>query len=147
MRVFWSQCRPDNNLFSVIVMVRFIEAGEQSTQRNIPYMYIVVIYRIYSFKVQKQVEKPTFGKLFWSVLQLQLVLINFIFTDNVCILCLSCNVKKFKTTAKLSEKSRNKYHSNHFQQCSLSCPCLYCYCFLPLLYMNQVPVILYQVHD
>ena len=30
---------------------------------------------------------------------------NFIFSDNVCILCLSCNVKKYKTSAILSEKT------------------------------------------
>jgi hypothetical protein len=33
---------------------------------------------------------------------LQQVQINFIFNDNVCILCLSCNIKKSKTPAKLS---------------------------------------------
>ena len=36
---------------------------------------------------------------------LQRVQINFIFNDNVCILCLSCNIKKSKTTAKFSDNS------------------------------------------
>jgi hypothetical protein len=39
---------------------------------------------------------------------------NFIFSDNVRILCLSCNVIKPKTTAKLSNKNRNKRRSNSF---------------------------------
>ena len=44
--------------------------------------------------------------------------INFIFNDNVRILCLSCNIKKLKTTAILSENSWNKC-SNRFQWCHL----------------------------
>jgi len=40
-----------------------------------------------------------------------------------------------KTTAKVSEKSRNKRHSHHFQWCPLSCLCLYCYRFN--LYKNR----------
>jgi hypothetical protein len=47
---------------------------------------------------------------FWPVSQR--VQINFIFTDNERILSLSCNVKMSKTNAKLSEKSRNKRHSD-----------------------------------
>ena len=44
---------------------------------------------------------------------------NLIFNDNVRILCLSCNVKKSKTTGKLSENSWNKRRSNLFQMCHL----------------------------
>jgi hypothetical protein len=36
---------------------------------------------------------------------------NFIFSDNVCILCFLINVKKPKTTAILSKKGRNKFFS------------------------------------
>jgi hypothetical protein len=54
-------------------------------------------------------------------------------------LCLSCNVKKFKTRAKLSENSWKKRHYNIFQGCPLCSPHLYCYHFLLSLYMNQVP--------
>ena len=43
---------------------------------------------------------------------------NLISTDNVVILCLSCNVKKSKTTAKLSENSRNSLRSNNFSSMS-----------------------------
>ena len=74
---------------------------------------------------------------FWPVSQR--VQINFIFTDNECILSLSCNVKMSKTNAKLSEKSRNKRHSDWFKWCPLSHLHLYCYRFLPSLYLNQVP--------
>ena len=45
---------------------------------------------------------------------IQRVQMNYIFSDNVCILCLSCNVKKLKTTAKLSNKNRNKHRCNQF---------------------------------
>ena len=41
----------------------------------------------------------------------QRVQMNFIFSNNVYILCLSCNVKKPKTTVKSSKKRINK-HSN-----------------------------------
>ena len=47
------------------------------------------------------------------------VQINLISTDNELILCLSCNVKKSKPTAKLSENSWNKLRSNRFQWCPL----------------------------
>ena len=67
-------------------------------------------------------------------------------TDNVCILCLSCNVKNSKVTTKLSENSKNKHRSNSYQWCHLSCSHLYCYCFLLLFYMNQVPEKLYFGH-
>jgi len=71
--------------------------------------------------------------------------INFIFNDkfNVCILCLSCNINKSKTTAELSENSWNKRRSICFQWHHLWHQCLYCYRFFLLLYMNQVPEMLY----
>ena len=59
------------------------------------------------------------------------------------ILCLSCNVKKSKTTVTLSENSWNKRRYNCFQWCSLWSQPLYCYRFFLSLYMNQVPEILY----
>lgn len=49
-------------------------------------------------------------------------------------LCLSCNVKNTKTPAIVSEKSRNKCDSNHFQQCPPSHPRLYCYRYLVALH-------------
>ena len=82
--------------------------------------------------------------LFWPVSQR--VQINFIFTDNERILNLLCNVKMSKTTAKLSEKSRNKRRSDRFQWCPLSHLHLHCYRFLPSLYLNQVPENLSIVH-
>jgi hypothetical protein len=39
---------------------------------------------------------------------------NFIFTDNVRILCLSCNVKKSENLSDLDKKDRNKRHSSPF---------------------------------
>jgi hypothetical protein len=37
---------------------------------------------------------------------------NFIFNDNVRILCLSCNVKKSQNLSDLNKKARNKRHSS-----------------------------------
>ena len=60
------------------------------------------------------------------------------------ILCLSCNMKKSKTTAKLYKESRNRCCSNCFWWYPLWRRCLYCYCFfLPSLNMNYVPEKLY----
>jgi hypothetical protein len=42
------------------------------------------------------------------------VQMNFIFNDNVRILCLSCNVKKSKNLSDLNKKERNKRHSSPF---------------------------------
>jgi hypothetical protein len=39
---------------------------------------------------------------------------NFIFNDNVRILCLSCNVKKSENLSDLDKKDRNKHHSSPF---------------------------------
>jgi hypothetical protein len=39
---------------------------------------------------------------------------DFIFNDNVRILCLSCNVKKSENLSDLSKKDRNKRHSSPF---------------------------------
>ena len=69
--------------------------------------------------------------------------INFIFNDNVRIFYLSCNIKKSKTTAKLSEKSWNKRCSKRFQMRHLWRQRLYgCHFFL-LLNRNRVPEKLY----
>ena len=44
----------------------------------------------------------------------QRVHMNFIFNDNVRILCLSCNVKKFGKLVRFKKKDRNKRHSSPF---------------------------------
>jgi hypothetical protein len=44
----------------------------------------------------------------------QRVQMNFIFNDNVRILCLSCNVKKSENLSDLNKKDRNKRHSSPF---------------------------------
>jgi hypothetical protein len=75
----------------------------------IHYTYIVGKYKIYLYLLLEHVEKR--------------VQINFIFNDNVHILCLSCNIKKSKRPAKFSENNWNKRFSNCFQLCS------YCYRF------------------
>ena len=87
------------------------------------YMYIVGKYKFYLYKLFCLVSR---------------VLIYYIFSDNLHKLCLSCNVKKPKTIAKLSKKSRKKCH---FLWCLLWSQRLYR--FLPLLNMNKVPGKLY----
>jgi hypothetical protein len=44
----------------------------------------------------------------------QQVQMNFIFNDNVRILCLSCNVNKSENLSDLNKKDRNKCHSSPF---------------------------------
>ena len=62
------------------------------------FVYCQKKYIIYLYELLTQVENRAFAKLDWSVLQP--VLINFSFTDNTHTLCLSCNAKKSKSTAK-----------------------------------------------
>ena len=75
---------------------------------NIQYTYIVGKYKIYLYELQKQAEQRAFVELFRPVSQR--VQMNFIFNDNVRILCLSCNVKKVGK----NKKDRNKRHSSPF---------------------------------
>jgi hypothetical protein len=58
-------------------------------------------------------------------------------TDNVHILCLSCNVKQSKTTTKLSEKSRIKLRSRPAMSALILLP------FLPDALHEAVPEKLY----
>jgi hypothetical protein len=58
-------------------------------------------------------------------------------------ICFSCNIKRYKTTAKFSENSWNKRRSKFFKRRHLWCQRLYCYRFFLLLNRNQVPEMLY----
>ena len=71
------------------------------------YTYIVGKYRIYLHELQKQGEKRVSCKFFCPVSWR--VQVNFIFSDNVLIMCLSCNVKKSKNNWQFVENSRNCY--------------------------------------
>ena len=57
-------------------------------------MYIVIKYKINLHSLRKMIEKLTKGPLFY--LFLKLVQINFIFSDNVCIVYISINGKPSK---------------------------------------------------
>ena len=46
----------------------------------------------YGYELSKQTEKRDFGELFFPVSER--VQMNFIFSDNMRMLCLSCNIKK-----------------------------------------------------
>ena len=61
------------------------------------YVYCQKIYNLFLRALQKQVEKIAFGELFFILFRSQRVQMNFIFNDNVRILCLSCNIKKSNT--------------------------------------------------
>jgi hypothetical protein len=58
---------------------------------------------IYLYELYKSVQTRVFGELFYPVSQREQI--NFIFNDNERTLCLSFNIKRSKTTAKLSENS------------------------------------------
>ena len=87
-------------------------------------------------------EPCTKESIWWAFLaSFVAVQINLIYSDIICIMCVSCNVKKSKTTAvKLSTKNRNNRRSYRFQLCPLQRPCVWCYRFCLCLYMNKVPV-------
>ena len=101
-------------------------------QIDIQYPYIVWKYIIYLHELYKQVEEQVFLVCFT-------VSANFIFNNNVRILCLSCNIKR----SMLSENSWNKHCFNRFQMHHLWRQCLYWYRFFLLLNRNQVPEKLY----
>ena len=71
---------------------------------NIQYTYIVGKYNIYLYDLQKQAKQRAFGELFRPVSQR--VQINFIFNDNVRILCLSCNVKKVGKLVRFKQRQK-----------------------------------------
>ena len=60
----------------------------------------------------------SFNELFWPVLQQKQI--HFIFTDKVCLLCLSSNTKS-PQQQNFTKKSRNKHHSIMFQGWPVSC--------------------------
>ena len=64
--------------------------------------YNVGKFKIYLYQLQKKVEKRTPVELFQTTSQR--VQMDFIFSTNVRILCLSCNIKRPKAKAKLSKK-------------------------------------------
>ena len=55
------------------------------------------------------------------------VQIIFTLNDNIHILCLSCNIKKSKTSTTLFENSWSKRRSDRFQWCHLWRQSVYCY--------------------
>ena len=62
-----------------------------------------------------------------------------IFSDNEHILCLSCRVKKAQNNCQIVWKDQKQGRFLRFWWGPLWSPHLYCYRFLPLLNMNQVP--------
>ena len=90
-----------------------------TNQKYTQYTYIVGKYKIYLYELQKQVEKRNSRNIFWPISRR--VQIHFIFTNNVRILCLCCNVKRLKTsTAKLPKNSRNKRCSSSVMVSSIT---------------------------
>ena len=75
-------------------------------QLKIQYTYIVGKYKIYLYELQKQTEQRVFGELFRPVSQR--VQMNFIFNDNVRILCLSCKVKKVGKLVRFKQKEQKQ---------------------------------------
>jgi hypothetical protein len=51
--------------------------------------------------------------------------------------CLSCNIKRSKTSAKLSENNRNMHRSDRIQWCHMWRPRSYCYRFCLSLFVNR----------
>ena len=81
--------------------------------------YIVSKYKIYLYELQKQAEQRAYGKLFRPVSQR--VQMNFIFNDNVRILCLSCNVKKVGRLVRFKQKGQKQASFLAFHKCCQGC--------------------------
>ena len=88
-------------------------------QIYIQYTYIVGKYKIYLYELQKQAEQRAFGELFRPVLQR--VEMNFIFNDNVRILCLSYNVKKIGKLVRFKQKGQKQASFLSFHKCCQVC--------------------------
>ena len=86
---------------------------------NIQYKYIVGKYKIYLYELQKQAEQRALGELFRPVSQR--VQMNFIFNDNVRILCLSCNVKKVGKLVRFKQKGQKQASFLAFHKCCQGC--------------------------
>ena len=82
-------------------------------------MYIVGKYKIYLYELQKQAEQRAFGELFGPVSQR--VQMNFIFKDNVRILCLSCKVKKVGKLVRFRQKGQKQASFLAFHKCCQGC--------------------------
>ena len=85
----------------------------------IQYTYIVSKYKIYLYELQKQAEQRALCELFMPVSQR--VQMNFIFTDNVRILCLSCNVKKVGKLVRFRQKGQKQASFLAFHKCCQGC--------------------------
>ena len=81
--------------------------------------YIVDKYKIYLYELQKQAEQRAFGELFRPVSQR--VQMNFIFNDNVRLLCLSCNVKKVGKLVRFKQKGQKQGSFLAFHKCCQGC--------------------------
>lgn len=76
-------------------------------------LHVVGKHKIHLCKLSKQVEKIAFDDLFSRISQR--VQINSIFTENVRILCLSCNAKMSKEQLSyFTEQNRNKRDFHRF---------------------------------
>ena len=74
---------------------------------------------MYLYELQKQAEQRTFGELFRPVSQR--VQMNFIFNDNIRILCLSCNVKKVGKLVRFKQKGQKQASLLAFHKCCQGC--------------------------
>jgi hypothetical protein len=74
---------------------------------NIQYTYIVGKYKIYLYELFRPVS--------------QRVQVNFIFNDNVRILCLSCNVKKVGKLVRFKQKGQKQASFLAFHKCCQGC--------------------------
>ena len=75
--------------------------------------------RSWSPGYQKQAEQRAFGELFMPVSQR--VQMNFIFTDNVRILCLSYNVKEVGKLVRFRQKEQKQASFLAFHKCCQGC--------------------------
>ena len=95
--------------------------NKQISKRHIYIKYTCIVgkYQIYLYELQKQAEQRAFGEIFRPVSQR--VQMNFIFSDNVRILCLSCNVKKVGKLVRFKQKRQKQASFLAFHKCYQGC--------------------------
>ena len=114
----WCSTPTLEQYFSYIVALR-LWSSKNLYMSYIQYTYIVGKYKIYLYELQKRAEQRAFGKLFRPVSQR--VQMNFIFNDNVRILCLSCNVKKIGKLVRFKQKGQKQASFLAFHKCCQGC--------------------------
>ena len=118
----------------LILTISLCKKNPQSTDKYTIYVHCRKIYNLFVRALETGRKVSLFRR------ECKLIL----YSTTMYLYCIHSSLSKSsKTTAKLSENSWNNHRSNRFQWRHLWRQRLYCYSFFLLLYMKQVPEMLY----